>query len=688
MATINPLNATPEDDTSEAAYEAAQGFSGSNANDSVPVGTGNGNTGGTTAAPGNPAPASTQRYSTDETTDPSDPGSAASIESGAYTTAENEAALTPEQQEENISGLYAQEIAGIQSQYNALINTQQGVNSQNAGATRAGAAASGALGSAAGNSDVATEANSGAAAIADIQGEEQGAESAVYGNEATAALGEYDTAQKNATAAAATEATDVTANAQAALTQMSQIAGTTPLASLDQTTYQNLLTASGLTEQQFQVLYNAYGVAATKPNTSVLQAGDGTQWMISQNPTTGAVESATNLGLPAGPVTVAAGSAIYDPTTNSIVAQGQNKPTSIPVAGTAAYAAPATAAGGAAAPGAAGSAPGGAAAAPAAGATSTGAVAPSGTPVTSGGGSGASAATALPNGQFGTWSSLGVNAAQASQLTALGQSPTTIFNQAYSAILSGNPTGASSGGMGSGAAVGSIKSGAVGKAVQAIMSAYGITNADLPAIAAQNTGLTDSLETAIQSKATITQYITKTSANLKTFQATIASYGSSGSPLINEALQAIQNNVTGDPKLTGLTDAMVPFLNEYAKVMQGSTGSVSGASVNSQQDAAKLLSTLMNKGQLATGISVMVQDMSGQINSVNGNVTSLSNQTQNILQNFAQGAGKNIPTTPITAKTFQVNGNTLYVGDVVPVTDGSNNTNLYQIEPDGSLTEL
>lgn len=664
--------------------------------------TGNGNYGPTVGNPngsstGANGVVTTNRYPVGSapTASAGSPTSAAGIESTAYSTAQAAAAQSPQDIEANISALYAQEIAGIQAQYNAMINSQTKTNENNTGQVRAAAAASGALGSAAGASDIAGEDAAGNAALGNLSAEEQAAEGAVTDKEAAAALGQYQANQTNLTAAAATEAGNVTANAAAALTQMQQMAGTTPLNSLDSTTYNTLLTQSGLTEQQFQTLYNAYGVAAAKPNTQVLQGGDGQYYMISTNPTTNAVESVSNLGLPASPVSVAAGAALYDPTTGTIVAQGQDKPTSIPVAGSAAYAAPATAAGGNAAaggaPGGATAAPGttpGASSAPTGAGAASGAVTPPGTPAAQGGGSGASASAIMPDGSHATWASLGINAANAKTLIAIGQTPDTIYNQAYAAILGGSTTSASSGGMGSGAAIGSIKSGAISAAASSILAAYGLTTADLPAIAAQNQGLSTSLENMIGMKSSITQYITKTSSNLKTLQGTISQYGSQGSPLINEALQAIQKNVTGDPSLTALTDAMIPFLNEYAKVMQGSTGSVSGATVNSQSEAAELLAKEMNKGQLNSGISVMVQDMAGQLNSVNGSVSELSQNVGSVIASYAQSKGWQGQPPSFSNKTVTIQGKQYPVGDAVSLQDPQGNTNLYLVEPDSTFTPL
>jgi hypothetical protein len=479
-------------------------------------------------------------------------------------------------------------------------------------------------------------------------------------------------------------------------------------------------------------------------------------WVTAKNAAAATAASqlaAENTAAVAGNTTLPANSTEVGPD-GKVIATGATTPTSIPIAGGVAYAEPGTGSGGTSAPVGAGA--GGAAAtsptpvtlppptsnsdspsptstppnpnanAPVPGdshlpvaqtingktydangdpttgpvQTNGGAILPTGTPASQGGGSGAAANTALPNGSFGTWQSLGISASDAATLAKIGQTPSTIYSAAYSNILAGTVPGSSgtSGGMGSGAALGSIKSGAISQAQQQVMKAYGITNADLPAIASAEGGLASANATAIENKATITQYIAKTSANLGTLQNAIGKYGDTNSPIVNQALQVIQGKLTGNAQLTGLTDALTPFLDEYAKVMNGSTGSVSGAPVSTQAQAAELLSTLMNKGQLSTGIAVMEADMAGAINSVNGNVISSQNQIQNVLATFAQGKGVQIPSTPEgTAQFSSVKApdgtsitlpNALYVGDAVALTGPTGQTQLYTIEPDQTLTPL
>jgi hypothetical protein len=282
-----------------------------------------------------------------------------------------------------------------------------------------------------------------------------------------------------------------------------------------------------------------------------------------------------------------------------------------------------------------------------------------------------------------SWSSLGIDAKGASTLQGLNYTPQGIYQMAFQSLISDSaPSGGSMG------VIGSIIKGGFATVQNSILKAYGLSQSDIPAIQAVSAGTNTALGTMIQQKASITQYITKTNANLGTLQSVISQYGDTSSPLVNEALQAIQNNVTGDAKLTGLTDALTPFLNEYSKVMQGSTGSASGATVNSQQEAASLLSTLMNKGQLQEGISVMVQDMAGQINSVNSNVGSLTQDAANIIGQYAISKGStDVPAESFAPATFTIGSKSYVEGDAVPITNNGQ-TSLYTIDGQGNLTPM
>ncbi len=65
---------------------------------------------------------------------------------------------------------------------------------------------------------------------------------------------------------------------------------------------------------------------------------------------------------------------------------------------------------------------------------------------------------------------------------------------------------------------------------------------------------------------------------------------------------------TGDPNVPPYQTALVTVANEYAKVMEGSTGS-QAVTVSAREEAAKLLNQAQTKDQVTNVLGVMVKDM-------------------------------------------------------------------------------
>lgn len=80
-------------------------------------------------------------------------------------------------------------------------------------------------------------------------------------------------------------------------------------------------------------------------------------------------------------------------------------------------------------------------------------------------------------------------------------------------------------------------------------------------------------------------------------------------PLINAALQSGRTNITGDANATKLANAIETFTEEYAKVMNGSTGSSAASSDSSRAAAKRLISTAMSKGTMTQVIDLMKREM-------------------------------------------------------------------------------
>lgn len=80
-------------------------------------------------------------------------------------------------------------------------------------------------------------------------------------------------------------------------------------------------------------------------------------------------------------------------------------------------------------------------------------------------------------------------------------------------------------------------------------------------------------------------------------------------PIINAAIQAGRTNITGDENATKLANAIETFSEEYAKVMNGSTGSVAAASDSSRAAAKRLINTAMSKGTMSSVLDLMKREM-------------------------------------------------------------------------------
>jgi hypothetical protein len=85
--------------------------------------------------------------------------------------------------------------------------------------------------------------------------------------------------------------------------------------------------------------------------------------------------------------------------------------------------------------------------------------------------------------------------------------------------------------------------------------------------------------------------------------------GRSQIPLINAALLAGKKEILGDPQTQLLFNAITTFTSEYAKIMEGSTGSVSASSDSARAASAKLVKASLNPAQLAQTVDLMKREM-------------------------------------------------------------------------------
>ncbi len=80
-------------------------------------------------------------------------------------------------------------------------------------------------------------------------------------------------------------------------------------------------------------------------------------------------------------------------------------------------------------------------------------------------------------------------------------------------------------------------------------------------------------------------------------------------PIINSALQSGRTKITGDENATKLANAIETFSEEYAKIMNGATGSAAAATDSSRSAAKRLINTGMNQGTMQGVLDLMKREM-------------------------------------------------------------------------------
>lgn len=85
--------------------------------------------------------------------------------------------------------------------------------------------------------------------------------------------------------------------------------------------------------------------------------------------------------------------------------------------------------------------------------------------------------------------------------------------------------------------------------------------------------------------------------------------GRTNSPMLNEWLLAGKDHVLGDSETHQLYNAVSTFSAEYAKIMEGSTGSAAGSSDAARRAAERLVSAAQGKGSLNDTLALMQREM-------------------------------------------------------------------------------
>jgi len=96
-------------------------------------------------------------------------------------------------------------------------------------------------------------------------------------------------------------------------------------------------------------------------------------------------------------------------------------------------------------------------------------------------------------------------------------------------------------------------------------------------------------------------------------------------PLINEALISGKKGI-GDENAQLYTNALTTFAAEYAKIMEGSTGSAAGSSDSARKAATDLISKGLSKGQIASTIKQMQWEMRQTIQGYDTTIDHITNR--------------------------------------------------------------
>lgn len=231
---------------------------------------------------GAPSSAATGRYPTGYTAPAVAPAAPAQSSQDQAETSyqQSTAPEDPAVIQNRVEGEYSGEIASIKNYYAALTASQNTVNANNSGKTRATASSQGELGQDIGNAEQANTETSNEAALDSITKEEQAAEGTVEGNVASTVESEISSERATGQAAAAQKITYLSQQAQQAQSQIATVAAVTDLASLPQDEYDSLYEASGFsTPEQFNTYYSAVRQSALTGGKTI---GDATTGVYQQ----------------------------------------------------------------------------------------------------------------------------------------------------------------------------------------------------------------------------------------------------------------------------------------------------------------------------------------------------------------------------------------------------------------------
>ena len=122
-------------------------------------------------------------------------------------------------------------------------------------------------------------------------------------------------------------------------------------------------------------------------------------------------------------------------------------------------------------------------------------------------------------------------------------------------------------------------------------------------------------------------------------------------PIINQALLSGKANL-GDSKTQQLFNAITTFSSEYAKIMEGSTGSSAASSDSARKAADRLINAAMTKGQVQDVLDLMRREMRLTIqgyDTVKDHITERMGGAP-----MAPGAPSTAPSAPLSIGRFSV----------------------------------
>jgi hypothetical protein len=97
-------------------------------------------------------------------------------------------------------------------------------------------------------------------------------------------------------------------------------------------------------------------------------------------------------------------------------------------------------------------------------------------------------------------------------------------------------------------------------------------------------------------------------------------------PAINAALQSGRVTLLGDTNAQQLANAVQTFTAEYAKIIEGSTGSAAGSSDSARRAAERLLNTAMSKGTMRDVLALMRREMALTVQGYGATINHITTQ--------------------------------------------------------------